>query len=89
MNVAVAVTLAIFVVTHIIITVWWASRVNTLLDIVQGELKEIVLEFKGMREAYVTKETFAARIATSEKEHLAMWREIDRAKTRHGERDPT
>ena len=75
--VSIIVTLALFVLTHIVITVWWASRVNTLLDMVQGELKDIVVELKATRGLFVTKEELAYRIATSDKEHAAMWKQLD------------
>ena len=78
--VSVSITLAIFVISHIVITVWWASKVNTLLDVVQIELKELIHEFKATRAMYVSKEELAARIALSDKEHQAMWKRIDSMK---------
>lgn len=78
--VGISVTLGIFVVSHIIVTVWWASKVNTLLDIVQSELKDIVLELKATRGLFVTKEDLAYRVSTSDKEHSAMWKQIDALK---------
>lgn len=76
------VTLSIFLITHICITVWWASRVNTLLDIVQKELREIVIEFKSMKSVYFTREEAARELAISEKEHKAIWKRIDEIRER-------
>jgi hypothetical protein len=78
---SIVITLGIFVVTHIIITVWWASRVNTLLDIVQAKLGEIVVELKRMEHAYVTKEDAARELAIAEKEHKAIWKRLDELQT--------
>ena len=78
--VGVVITLAIFVIGHLCTTIWWASRVNTLLDRVQTDLRDIITELRSARDVYVNKETLAARIAESDKEHKAMWREIDSIK---------
>ena len=75
-------TLGIFVVSHICLTVWWASRVNTLLDIVQVELKEIVAELKASRGIFVSKEELAYRVSSSDKEHAALWKQIDALKAK-------
>lgn len=83
------VTLAIFVISNIAALIYWSARISTILTIVQNELKDLTVEFKAMRNTYVSKEEFAYRNANADKEHAAMWREIDRAKTRHVESDPT
>lgn len=75
--IAIVVTLGLFVITHIVITVWWASRVNTLLDVVQKELSEIVAELRGMKSAYFTREEAVRELAIADKEHKAMWKRID------------
>ena len=71
------VTLGVFVIGHLMTTIWWASRVNTLLDVVQNKLSEIVVNLKAMESSYVKKEELAYRVATSDKEHAAMWKQID------------
>ena len=79
------VSLAIFIMTHIGITVWWASRVNTLLGFVQTELREIVAELKASRSTYMTKDEFTYYCAQADKEHVAMWKRIDEVRTHlHG-----
>ena len=78
----IVVTIAIFVITHIGLTIWWASRVSTLLDVVQKDLSDIIKEFQALRGSYVSKEELSYRIASSDKEHTAMWRQIDDLKSR-------
>ena len=75
--VSVSVTLAIFVISHIIITVWWAAKVSTILNIVQSELKELIVEFKLSRDIYFTKVEAQRELAITEKEHKVMWKRID------------
>lgn len=75
--IAIIVTLTIFVVTHIVITVWWASRVDTLLGVVQGSLKELVIELKSFHTMFVTREEASRELAIAEKEQKAMWKKID------------
>ena len=76
----VSVTLAIFVFSHICITIWWASRVSTILDLVQLELKDVVAELKALRSTYVSKEDIAREMAITEKEHKALWKNVDELK---------
>ena len=71
------VTLSIFVISNIAALIYWSAKISTLLGVVQVELRDLTVEFKSMREAYLTKEAFAYRIAQSDKEHQAMWRQID------------
>lgn len=71
------VTIGIFVLSHIGITIWWASRVSTLLQVVQSELKTIVVEFKESRNQFFTREEAAREIEIEEREHKAIWKRID------------
>ena len=80
------ITLSIFVLSNLAALVYWSAKITTLLDVVQNELKELNTDLKSMRDLYVTKELFSGRIAVSDKEHAAMWREIDRTKVRLDER---
>ena len=70
-------TLAIFVLSHIGITIWWASKVNTLLTIVQKDMSSIAGELKTAPGVYATKEDLAFRMGTMEKDHTALWKRID------------
>lgn len=72
------ITLSIFVLSNIACLIYWSAKITTLLDVVQSELKELTIEFKAMRESYVSKEQFTYRIAQSDKEHAAMWGRIDK-----------
>lgn len=74
---AIIVTIALFVLIHIVATVWWASRVNTLLDIVQRNLIDLVSEMKAMKNIYVSKEDFTRELTLSLKDREAMWKKID------------
>ena len=75
--IAIIVTLALFVVGHLITTVWWASKVSTLLDRVQTDLRDIVTELKAVRNVYVTKDDYLQRMISTDKEHTAIWGAID------------
>lgn len=75
-------TLILFVISHIITSVWWASKTSTLLDVVQRELKEMVSELKSMNKVMVSKEEVAREQAVNEKEHVAIWKNIDEIKER-------
>lgn len=74
---AAVMTISIFLITHIGMTIWWMSRVTTLLDIVQMTLKDVVQELKLFRAVYVTKEEFSYFKAEVDKQHEAMWRRVD------------
>lgn len=78
------VTLFVFVVSHIVITVWWASRVTTLLVLVQKELDQIVGELRTGRQVYFTRDEAVRERTVAEKEHDAMWRRIDELKASLG-----
>ena len=67
---------------HVIASVWWASHINTLLGIQSKLLEQLAKEISLMRASYVSKEEFAYRTATSDKEHQAMWKQLDELKER-------
>lgn len=70
---SITVTISIFVLSHIVITVWWASKVNTMLNYVHLNLTDLVQELKIMKESYAKKEDLI--ILNKEKE--AIWKRID------------
>ena len=74
------VTLAVFVFSNIGALIWSVAKITAVLNILQHEVRELSSEIKAMRELYVSKEAFTYRISQSDKEHAAMWREIDRLK---------
>ena len=80
--VGIIITLAIFVITHIGITIWWASRINTLMDIVQRDLGALIRELQDNRSKFLTKEEATKAIILSEKENIAIWKAIDTLRIR-------
>jgi hypothetical protein len=67
-------------VGHIITTVWWASKITTVCEMAQKSLAELTAEMKSVNKTYVSKEDFARERAIAEKEHEAMWKQIDKLK---------
>ena len=70
-------TLSVFVISNIAALIYWSARISTLLEVVQRDLHEMTVEFKAMKSTYVSKEEFTYRISSSDKEHAAMWKQID------------
>ena len=58
-------------------TVWWASRMNTLLSILREDFKIIMAEMMVVKTSFVSKEDNARELAIAEKEHQALWKRID------------
>ena len=75
--IAAIVTLGLYFVSHLVISVWWASKVDTLLNGVQTELKEIITEMKAHRLNTFTKEDAARELGHIEKEHKLLWNRQD------------
>ena len=61
MNGNLIVTISIFLMIQVIASVWWASKVNTLLNLMQVEMRQVLTELKTIREFYVTKSEYLAR----------------------------
>lgn len=70
--------IAIIVLVHVVSTVWWASKVSTLLDVVQRDLNLVMVEFKLSRNIYITKEESASIAALQQKEMSAVWKKLDK-----------
>ena len=70
-------TMFIFLITHIIATVWWASSVNTTLKVVLRDVGDLVLELRTMKNMYVRKEDHSKDIAIIEKNQEAVWKKLD------------
>lgn len=75
-------TIAVFIVTHIILTVWWASKTNTLLDILQKELKDLIIELKSIKEVYVKRDDVSRELGVMQKAIDTMWTKIDKLQER-------
>lgn len=75
--VAVCVTIGIFMLGHIFVSIWWASKMNVLVTIIQASLGDLVLELKAQREIFYKKEDALRDLALFAKERDAMWKRID------------
>lgn len=62
---------------HGFFSIWWASKVNTLLDVVQKDLGEMVSEMKSHKQTTFTREEAARELAICEKERTALWKKVD------------
>lgn len=82
MTISAIITLSIFVLTHIIATVFWAATIQTTLKIVVKDVSELVIELKAMKSLYVTKEEFSKAVAAGEKERSGIWDHIDEIRKR-------
>lgn len=80
-------TIGIFILCHIIASVWWASHITTMLDILQKDFAEMNANVNLMKELYVKKEDYLARIAMVDKEREALWKRIDQLKTQVNRED--
>lgn len=71
------------VVTHIVATVWWASKVNTTLQIVVQDVSLLVVELKSMKDTYVTQKEFIKAVNDGDKHRDAMWKRLDEIRDRY------
>jgi len=76
-------TLAVFVVGHLFITIWWAARVNTLMQIVQRDLDSIIIEIRAMRKEFMSREEILRELVSAEKERKAIWKRVDELARHH------
>lgn len=67
------VALLLFVVGHLGITIAWASRVSTILSIIQVDFSALGADIKMLKEQFVSKELH-------ELEVQALWRRMDENK---------
>jgi len=75
--VAISVTLVIFFLCQLIASVWWASRVNTILELMQHSLKVMSEKFEKIDSMYYSKEDAIRDSTVNDKEHQAMWKKLD------------
>lgn len=80
------ITLAIFVMGHLGITIWWASKVTVTLKFVQDELRELVTELKAIKIVYMKREDVVRELAIIEKEQIAIWKKIDTMQEKFAEK---
>lgn len=67
----------VMVLIHVVSTVWWASKVNTTLQIVVKDVGDLVVELKAMKDTYVKKEDFAKAVSDGNRHRDSMWKKID------------
>jgi len=46
--VSIAVTIIIFFITHLGVTIWWAAKVNTILSVVKDDLDNITKKLEAL-----------------------------------------
>ena len=63
---------------HMVATVWWASRITTILGQAQLELRDMSIEMKAVNKTYITKEEYAKDQGQSEKRLDAVWIKVDK-----------
>lgn len=78
--VSILVTLALAVLAHVIATVWWASRIDTMVGFLREHLKELIDELKATKGVYATKEEVAMKLSVFERDQKTMWLRIDELK---------
>ena len=74
---AVYISLGTFILIQVVSSVWWASRVNTILGIVQKDLGDLVAELKSMKENYVNKASCAEHKTGINQQVQALWAKVD------------
>ena len=75
--ITVSVTVSIFIITHLCLTIWWASRITTLLSVMQERLSSVVSKMENSDLTYVKKEEHAKDLALIQKAQDAAWKKID------------
>ncbi len=81
-EITVLVTVGIFVLTNFGTMIYWMAKTTTLLNILQVDLKELVVELKSIKEIYMKREDVIRELANVEKEQSAMWKKIDDVQNR-------
>lgn len=81
------IVLLLGLVGHIIASVWWASRITTLVETAQGSitamsqaLKDVVSELKTFGNQFARKEDVAREMALHEKQLETMWDKFEKLK---------
>jgi len=76
------IAIGIFIITNLVVTVWWMAKTSTLMDVIQNDLKEVMVEFKLSRGVYSTKEEVSSALAIVQKEITAIWKVVDKLNER-------
>ena len=67
----------IIVLAHVVHTVWWASKMNTLLGVLQRDYTLLMDQLHAIKNSYMGKEDAAREFAFIEKQHSAIWKKLD------------
>ena len=76
-EISIIVTVGIYLLTNLCVTIWWMSKVTVTLSFVQTELRDLVTESKSIKAIYMKREDVVRELATIEKEQVAIWKKID------------
>lgn len=76
--VAIVVTVLIAIISHIVVSVWWASRITTTLSF----LKTSIEKMEKHQDGYYTKEEAVKELALADQQHKALWLRVDEQRTR-------
>lgn len=68
--------LALFVLTHLGSTIYWAAKITTILSRLEKDFDNLTVELRSMKASYVSKEEFTYRIAQSDKDHADLWKRL-------------
>jgi hypothetical protein len=71
------VTLAIGMLVHVVTTVWWASRITTVLERCQADITTLLADSKAISNIYVKKEDYNRDLTNLESKVDAAWSAID------------
>jgi hypothetical protein len=71
------ITLGVGLLGHIVTTVWWASKITTILENALKSLMELSIEMKAVNKTYTSKEDFSREIGRIDKSQEAMWTKVD------------
>lgn len=71
------VSLTLGLTIHGAASIWWASRITSILENTQRALMELMVDMKAVNKTYVTKEDCSKELARIDKSLEAMWNKVD------------
>lgn len=71
------ITIFIFMLTHLIGSIWWASQITTTLDFMKESVDIMTKAIIKHESTYYSKEEAAKDFAYRDKEIEAIWRKLD------------
>lgn len=67
----------IFVIGHLVITIWWAATINSTIKNLISDVKDMKNEIKGLRDIIFTRDDATRELEIADKEHRALWQRIE------------